>query len=179
MCSSNYSPGRQYRTISSTQIHESQFKDIKSWQGQASTTVCANQEPKPIYPSSSSTLNAGATDLGICLPRSSDRPSPGGQHRNQDTSRITTNRAPETGQNFNSPDPTTSANTFLNALKSSLNLNRIRTEGKIRVIREEIERTNRTLGLWHRGLDSGVGKVTGEQGGAAAAATVGSGRRRR
>ena len=40
-------------------------------------------------------------------------------------------------------------------------------------MREEIERTNRILGLWHRGLDSGVGKVTGEQGGAAAA-TVGS-----
>jgi len=59
--------------------------------------------------------------------------------------------------------------------KSSLNLNRIRIEGKIRVIRKEIERTNRISGLWHRGLDSGVGKVTGEQGGAAAA-TVGSGR---
>jgi hypothetical protein len=41
---------------SSAAIYESDFKDIKSCQGQASTTVCTNQEPEAIYPSSSSTL---------------------------------------------------------------------------------------------------------------------------
>jgi hypothetical protein len=86
---------------SSAGIYESQFKDIKSCQGQAFTTACTNQEPEPIYPSSSSTLNAGATDLG--LPRSSDRPSPGGQRRTQDASLITKNRAPETGQELQFP----------------------------------------------------------------------------
>lgn len=81
------------------------YNDIKSCQGQASTTVCTNQEPEPIYPRSSSTLNAGATDLGISLPRSSDRPWPGGQRCTHDASPITTNRAPETGQELQFPWP--------------------------------------------------------------------------
>jgi len=66
---------------------------------QASTT--ANQEPESFIPTfvfNRSTLNTGTTDLGICLPRSSDRPSPSGQRRNQDARPSATNREPGINQ---------------------------------------------------------------------------------
>ena len=80
---------------SNAAVHEPELKQRTCMYRQASTT--ANQEPESFIPTfvfNRSTLNTGTTDLGICLPRSSDRPSPSGQRRNQDARPSATNREP-------------------------------------------------------------------------------------